>query len=424
MAAAAGPPPEAPSVQHGSMAGGQPRAAAPVTVAAARQAMLLRLQQLLGNPPLGPGGGAGAEPDPPRALLPATLLNEAVAFPSLVSTAAQRAQAQQQHQQSQQRQQRPAQQHPQQRAMPASVPARTVSQLRSFEQPAGWRGGQQPSSAGIRNAAHWPPGAVTPAAVRSAPAASDSPVQLQQRAAFIERPAGSRLGTTPPPNLTPALPARPQGTAAFHPRPQPRYASRGPYDAHESDEETADEAPAPPAKRQRRRTAAAAAGLAARQQPAKASECEPCLARRAVTPLANPCTHMSTSPDLASKLAPHAASNNSSRLALAGIGHKRHYSGLAKLQPCRRRYKGVKLHRRSGQWEAQIKSAGKLVYLGIYEEEGEAAEAYDQALIAVQVRPAGDDHSYMLMRQTWARKALWDFRGMGPSYCPSSPLLN
>ncbi len=52
---------------------------------------------------------------------------------------------------------------------------------------------------------------------------------------------------------------------------------------------------------------------------------------------------------------------------------------------CRRRYKGVKLHRLNGQWEAQIKSAGKLVYLGLYEEEGEAAEAYDQALIAVQV---------------------------------------
>ena len=51
-----------------------------------------------------------------------------------------------------------------------------------------------------------------------------------------------------------------------------------------------------------------------------------------------------------------------------------------------RRYKGVKLHRLNGQWEAQIKSAGKLVYLGIYDEEGEAAEAYDQALIAVQVR--------------------------------------
>ncbi len=58
---------------------------------------------------------------------------------------------------------------------------------------------------------------------------------------------------------------------------------------------------------------------------------------------------------------------------------------------CHRRYKGVKLHRLNGQWEAQIKSAGKLVYLGIYEEEGEAAEAYDQALIAVQVHPRGDD---------------------------------
>ena len=59
---------------------------------------------------------------------------------------------------------------------------------------------------------------------------------------------------------------------------------------------------------------------------------------------------------------------------------------------CGRRYKGVKLHRQRGQWEAQIKSAGKLVYLGMYEEEGEAAEAYDQALIAVQVHKRCDNH--------------------------------
>ena len=46
----------------------------------------------------------------------------------------------------------------------------------------------------------------------------------------------------------------------------------------------------------------------------------------------------------------------------------------------------MKLNRSQGRWEAQIKAAGKLVYLGIYDEEGEAAEAYDQALIAVRVR--------------------------------------
>ena len=48
----------------------------------------------------------------------------------------------------------------------------------------------------------------------------------------------------------------------------------------------------------------------------------------------------------------------------------------------------MKLNRRAGRWEAQIKAAGKLVYLGMYDEEGEAAEAYDQATIAVRVRCA------------------------------------
>lgn len=45
----------------------------------------------------------------------------------------------------------------------------------------------------------------------------------------------------------------------------------------------------------------------------------------------------------------------------------------------------MKLNRRVGRWEAQIKAAGKLVYLGMYDEEGEAAEAYDQASIVVRV---------------------------------------
>ena len=51
-----------------------------------------------------------------------------------------------------------------------------------------------------------------------------------------------------------------------------------------------------------------------------------------------------------------------------------------------RRFKGVKLNRRTGRWEAQIKANGKLAYLGLYAEEGEAAEAYDQAVILVKVR--------------------------------------
>jgi len=47
------------------------------------------------------------------------------------------------------------------------------------------------------------------------------------------------------------------------------------------------------------------------------------------------------------------------------------------------KYRGVTRHRRSGRWEAHIwvKETGKQVYLGGYEEEGHAAEAYDVAAL-------------------------------------------
>jgi len=47
------------------------------------------------------------------------------------------------------------------------------------------------------------------------------------------------------------------------------------------------------------------------------------------------------------------------------------------------KYRGVTRHRRSGRWEAHIwvKETGKQVYLGGYEEEAHAAEAYDVAAL-------------------------------------------
>eukprot|EP00854_Cymbomonas_tetramitiformis_P006725 gene6725-8048_t len=53
------------------------------------------------------------------------------------------------------------------------------------------------------------------------------------------------------------------------------------------------------------------------------------------------------------------------------------------LEVARYRYRGVTRHRRSGRWEAHIwvKATGKQIYLGGYELEEHAAEAYDVAAL-------------------------------------------
>lgn len=48
------------------------------------------------------------------------------------------------------------------------------------------------------------------------------------------------------------------------------------------------------------------------------------------------------------------------------------------------RYRGVSTHKQSGKWVAQIKSGGKQVYLGFYNDQVDAARAYDQAVIHMQ----------------------------------------
>lgn len=50
------------------------------------------------------------------------------------------------------------------------------------------------------------------------------------------------------------------------------------------------------------------------------------------------------------------------------------------------RYRGVSTHKQSGKWVAQIKSGGKQVYLGFYTDQEDAARAYDQAVIHMQVQ--------------------------------------
>jgi len=58
---------------------------------------------------------------------------------------------------------------------------------------------------------------------------------------------------------------------------------------------------------------------------------------------------------------------------------------VKRAQSCTGRYRGVSTHKQSGKWVAQIKSGGKQVYLGFYSEQMDAARAYDQAVIHMQV---------------------------------------
>ena len=274
--------------EQGSGPDGEPRAAAPVTVAAARQAILSKFQAILSDMRPRPGGGLSSARFLPQFPLPVTLLSEALAYPSLVKDVQLgQAQQQQQQQQEQQQQQQQQQQHQHQpsaiplplaagrRVDPTPVPAPATNQPRGSQQPAR----RTSRTRGGRNARL--PRRTTPEgacradlpAMGSAPVDSDGELQQRQRqqgqhrVSVVRPPTPMDVHTAPPDGQ----PLQPEVSPAAASQARQRPGAVLQMDAAGSGEETDDDTWAPSTKRTRRSTAAA---VAHRQASAKASECD------------------------------------------------------------------------------------------------------------------------------------------------------
>lgn len=259
-------------------------------MAAARQAILSKFQDILSAMRPRPGGGLSTARFLPQFPLPVTLLDGALAYPSLMKDV-QRDQAQQPQPQPQQQQQQQQQPDPvplplaaRRGVDPAHVPAPAADQHRT-SQPAARRrlrirGGGRCARAPRQSAAEGARCAEPPAAQSALVAyqSAQQPEPQPQHATAAELPPVAIDVLAAP---SEGQPVQPEAPPAGQTAPQPASASLAQQEAAGSGEQTEDEEWTPRAKRVRRSTAVA---LAHRKASVKASECaQASCTRNAVT---------------------------------------------------------------------------------------------------------------------------------------------
>lgn len=84
----------------------------------------------------------------------------------------------------------------------------------------------------------------------------------------------------------------------------------------------------------------------------------------------------------ATKIVDHINGNglNNCRYNLRECSHSQNSANM-KVRSASSRFKGVAWHKASGKWKAQISPDGKTIYLGIHNDEADAARAYDMAAL-------------------------------------------
>jgi hypothetical protein len=70
---------------------------------------------------------------------------------------------------------------------------------------------------------------------------------------------------------------------------------------------------------------------------------------------------------------------NNSRTNLRAATMSQNSCNRKKKKGCSSKYRGVHIHKRSGKWMVTIKSENKRIFLGMFDNEIDAARAYDEA---------------------------------------------